>query len=147
MSLTAAIFAGMAGLLALALWRRPQAITLVLAGTFLAGVAGAAMLPPAARPLSVIVLDLAVVLAMGHLVRRHRSARALVVMWISTAKIAFEIVAALTGLHQPARAATVNASFVVQVLIAGGMANGILAWLGNRLGGLRARLPRMLGGL
>ena len=146
MSLTAVIFAGLAGLMAVALWRRPQAITLILAAAFVAGVAAASLLPTTARPLSVIVLDLVVVIAMGRLVRVHRSARALIVLWIGTFKIAFEIVAALTGLHQPLRAATINGAFVVQVLIAGGMANGLLAWLGNRLDGLRARLHRMPGG-
>ena len=60
------IFAGIAGLLAVALWRRPQAITLVLALAFVAAVGVAALLPRDARLLAPIVLDLALFLDLAH---------------------------------------------------------------------------------
>ena len=140
-------FACYAALLAVALWRRPQAITVVLAGAFLVAVAVGYVWPADTRLPVVIAIDAAVVVAMAHLARKHRSDRAGMVMGIGAAKIAFAICAAAVGLYQPTRAATLNAAFVAQVLIAGGLLDGVIAWLGHRVRRVGDRAHGMLGRL
>lgn len=146
---TEAAFAFYAALLALALWRRPQAITVVLGIAFITAVAVAYVWPAETRLPVVIVIDAAVVVAMRHLSRKYHSDRAGMVMAIGASKIAFAICAAAVSLYQPTRAAALNAAFVAQVVIAGGLADGFIAWLGNRLGRVRDRahgMRRRLGG-
>lgn len=140
-------FAAYAALLALALWRRPQAITVVLAVAFMAAVAVGYAWPTETRLPVVISIEAAVVVAMAHLARKHRSDRASMVMAIGASKIAFAMCAAAVGLHQPTRAAALNAAFIAQVLIAGGLLDGIIAWLGHRVRRFRNCADGMRGRL
>jgi len=140
---TEMVFTGQALLLAFALWRRPQRIMLVLAVAFALAVMAAAFIGREHRLPVIITLDTFVVVSMGMLVRRYHSDRARVVLWIGMLKIVFSVTAASLGLVQYARAASLNSAFVLQVLVAGGLADGIMAWLGNRAGMLGARLAGM----
>ncbi len=71
------------------------------------------------------------------------SVQAKIVGWISWLKIAFTIFAEAIGTTNNARAAAVNGGFIVQVLVAGGMADGIIIWVGHRVRGAADRFGRV----
>lgn len=125
---------------------RPSPITLTLLLAF----AGALVVPwLVSKPERLGVLlavDAAVVVAGFHYARRipppdREYGR--IVASISAIKIAFTIVAVLLGTNALARASAVNSAFIVQILVAGGMADGIIVGLGNRLDRLGNRLGRV----
>ena len=120
-----------AALLVLALWAKPQKITLILVAAYAASIiASHYRHHEALRPILVFI-DAAVVVAMDWLYRRTGSTRARVVSTIGMVSIAWAFFSASTGLHWNAYAAAVNGGFILQILVAGGMANGLMAWLGN----------------
>jgi len=72
------------------------------------------------------------------------SEQARIVAAIGVLKIAFTISAVSFGMVNNARAAIINGAFVVQVLVAGGMTDGIIAWLGHRVRGVSNRVGSLL---
>ena len=145
MTETAAVFLLTAGLLAAALWRRPEAITLTLAVAFGMAMIVAEWWPRETRLPVVIALDAGVVAASGFIARHYHSERARIIMAIGLFKVTFAIAAVSFGMVQHLRAAGLNTAFIAQVLVAGGIANGVLSWLGNRVDRLRGLRNRMLG--
>ena len=145
MNETQAVFLLITALLALALYRRPDSLTLTLAAAFGAAMAVAAVWPPETRLPVTVALDGAVVAMAARLARVHLSDRAAVVVGIGTLKVEVALAAAYFGIVQHVRAAGVNSAFIIQVLVAGGMANGIMAWVGHRAGRLVDLRRRVLG--
>lgn len=147
MNETQAIFLLHGALLAWGLFRRPQRIMLALAGTWLAAIAVGAWWPAESALPIVMALDAALIVAMGWLYRTYHSDRALIVLWLSALKIVWAMAAVLLAWPQHFRAAGINGAFVVQVLIGGGFADGVMAWLGHSVRHLRNRLRRGVAGV
>lgn len=143
--LTTAVFSSVAMLLVWALLRRPQAICVILAATFIAAV-GVSEISHRdhLRPI-LMGLDGLVVLSMWLLWWRTFSDRAALVATLGFLKIWVGIAAAMSSMSYLAWASANNAIFVVQVLIAGGFADGIIAWLGGCLRGTSHRGLGVLG--
>jgi hypothetical protein len=131
--MTLAVFTGIALLVVWAMVRKPEAIMAVLALAFVASVAAAQVRHgDELRPL-LIGLDGMVSGAMAWLWTRHHSQRARIVGSISAANcvIGFWYMAVPYTVWQT-YAAMLNAAFVVQVLVAGGFADGIADRLADR---------------
>lgn len=143
--MTAAVFTLQLVLLSWALWRRPDYATLALALAYCLGVLVAGYWPPDSRLPVIVALDAAVVAVMRHLAFRFDSDRARIVATIGGCKIAFAFLAVWIGTHPHTRAAAINTAFIAQVIIAGGLGNGVLAWLGHRVDGLGRRFRRNFG--
>jgi hypothetical protein len=135
---TALVYLLSAGLLVLALNRKPQAITVTLAIAWLVAVVLEGFLSFHRLLPFLLALDAVVVVVMGWLYRRYRSDRAQIVMALGALKVTLGIGMALGTWN--VFAAAYNASFFAQVLVAGGMADGITAWLGYRLRGVCRRV-------
>lgn len=133
------------GLLSWALWRRPEYITIAIALAFMAGLGVAEFWPKETRLPIIVMLDALLVAAMRWLAFRYDSDRARIVATIGACKIGFVLIAALVDLHAHSRAAVINTAFMVQVIVAGGLGNGVLAWVGHRWHGLSAGLRRIVG--
>jgi hypothetical protein len=147
MTETQAVFLLQGALLAWGLLRRPQRIMLALAAVWGLGIVVAASWPPETRLPMVIALDALLVVAMGWLYRTFHSDRALIVLWIGALKIVWAIAAVLLSWPQYFRAAGINGAFIVQVLIGGGLADGVMAWLGHSVRGVCARINRSMAGV
>ena len=132
-----------AGLLFAALYRRPQAITVTLAGAFLLALAAAAHWPSHSVHPWLVMLDAAVVAIMAYLWREYRSDRAQIVAALGAGKVMIAL-AVFFGLAWNAYAAAANGAFFVQILVAGGMADGFNHWLGLRLRNVFCRAARMV---
>jgi len=148
--MTLAVYIGVGLLLAWALIRRPQMIVIVLAVAFGLAVWVADFAHGGGLRSILMGIDGLVVIAMWLLWVRFDSERAVMVASIGLLKIWFGIAAALLDLSSLVWASGNNALFVIQVLIAGGFADGIVAWLGrchHRLhsgdGGLLGHLEKM----
>jgi hypothetical protein len=149
MSPTALIYLGIGTLLVAALARRPQALVLALALSFVASIGAAEIThDDHIRPV-LMALDALTVMAAWFLWGRHHSTRASLVAWLGFCKIMFAIAASFSTPYL-AWASVNNALFVVMILVAGGFTDGIIARLGRGVAGLRAsraRLLRHLAGL
>lgn len=143
--MTEAVFSLHLALLSWALWRRQEYITVALALSFLAGLGVAEFWPKEARLPVIVTLDALLVAAMRFLAFRFDSDRARIVATIGGCKIAFVLLAVMIGIALHTRAAAINTAFLVQIIVAGGLGNGILAWVGHRLDGIGARLRRVVG--
>lgn len=143
--MTMAVYVAIALLLSCALIKRPQLITVTLALAF--GLAIVAAEIARGDNLRSILMgsDALVVIAMWFLWGHYRSHRAALVASIGFVKIWLGIAAATTGLTWPVWAAGNNAMFVLQVLIAGGFLDGIIAWVGNSCLRTRNRGRSLLG--
>lgn len=140
------VYLGIAALLLWALWRRPQEIVVVLAVTFLLAVGGGEVVHDRGTlRAGLIGLDGLVVVAMWWLWHRYRSDRAKLIATLGLLKIWLGIAAALTALPWQVWASAYNGLFVVQVLIAGGFSDGVMAWVGRCAHRLRARERRSPG--
>lgn len=142
--MTVAVDIAAAILLIIALWRRPQAICVTLAVGYLLALSFAQMVHgDALRPLA-IALDAGVVAVMVPLWYQFRSDRARLVGTIGFLKVVLGLGAAAGSLQWGVYAAINNGLFFLQILVAGGMADGIMAWLGNltlRAARIFARVP------
>jgi hypothetical protein len=128
--MTAAVYTMTGALLVWALIRRPQAIVLALAVEFLLAIAAAHYAPGVhIRPV-LLGLDALLVMAVWVLWCIHRSTRAAIVAWLGLSKILFGIAASLS-VPYIAWAAGNNAFFIAMILVAGGFADGIIAWVGR----------------
>jgi hypothetical protein len=143
---TEAVFLLQGALLAWGLWQRPQRIMLALAAAWGLGIAVAFYWPPETRLPIIMALDALLVVAMGWLYRTFGSDRALIVLWLGALKIVWSVAAVLLAWPQVFRAAGINGAFIVQVMIGGGMADGLMAWLGNSARGVCARIHRSMAG-
>ena len=132
-----------AALLILALRHRPQAITVTLATGWVIAVIAAEFTPRASLLPLLLTIDAGVVVVMAQLARRYRSDRARIVMALGLLKVTMGI--ALAGGIWNAFAAAYNAAFLAQVLVAGGLSDGVTGWLGYRLRGLCSRVCGVLG--
>lgn len=132
-----------AALLIAALYNRPQCITVTLAGSFLLSLAAAAHWPGHSVHPWLIMLDATVLVIMAYLWRTYQSDRAQIVAALGAGKVMFAL-AVFFGLKWNAYAAAANAAFVVQILVAGGMADGFNHWLGVRLRNVFCRAARMV---
>lgn len=143
--MTIAVYTFVSLLIAAALWRKPQVITVVLAISFVLSIASSQYVRGDSLRSVLMGLDGFTVIAAWLLWKVYRSDRAALVAVIGTVKICFGVTAATVGLSGLAWAAGNNALFVVQVLVAGGFANGFMAWLGRGHDSARASLRGVLG--
>lgn len=143
--LTLAIYAFVSLLLVWALVRRPQLIVIVLAGAFGLSVFAADIAHGDALRSILMGIDGLITIAMWLLWVRYDSERAALVAAFAFLKICFGIAAATTAMPHLAWASGNNALFIVQVLIAGGFTDGIIAWLGRGYSRLVPRVHRVLG--
>lgn len=129
--MTAAVYMTVGLLLVAALVRRPQWIVITLAVAFGMAVWAADIMRGGDLRSVLMGIDAFVVIAMWLLWERYRSERAALVASFGFLKILFGIAAAMIGASGLAWASGNNALFIVQVLIAGGFADGVMAWLGR----------------
>lgn len=146
MLLNALIALAMFVLLGLAWGRRPGILVETLAVALIASLVVVATFDkPDQLPIT-LAIDAAVVAFMARLARlspSEVSEPARIIMAIGTIKIIFALTGAAVDLNHNARAAARNGAFVVQVIIAGGMADGLIAWLGHRGRSLGDRARRV----
>lgn len=145
MSLTAIVFIAFAILVLRSIVRRPQAITVTLALAFAFAIwLSFNLVGPSLRPL-LTGIDALVVAIMAGLWTKYHSNRARIVGALGMVKVGMALFSGGTGLSWPVWAATNNALFVMQVLVAGGDADGIGSWLADRWRRLRAGSRGVLG--
>jgi len=149
--MTVAVYLGVGGLLVWALVRRPQLIVITMAIAFGLAVAAADFVHGGEFRSVLMGIDAFVVITMWLLWGRYRSERAALVASFGLVKIMFGIAAAVSDVAGLVWASGNNALFVVQVLIAGGFADGIMAWVGrgyhrfhNRQRGVLGYLEKIL---
>lgn len=143
--MTAAIFTVQGLLLTAALWRRPTWLCLLLAAAWIAAVLITTIWPDLEHPRVTLPLDLAVTVGASWIGRHRGCCMANVVASISALKVIFTVFAVALSIHPHARAATINAALIAQCIVAGGMADGIIAGLGRGFWRLRRRHHRTLG--
>lgn len=135
MLLNALISLAMFVLLAFAWGRRPGVLVEALAIALLATLVLTQLVEKPDQLAMTLAVDAGVVAFMARLDRLSPpeiAEPARVIMVISTLKIIFVIAAEHLRIDHNSRAAARNGAFVVQVLVAGGMADGLIAWLGHR---------------
>jgi hypothetical protein len=142
---TIAVYSLVSFLLAWALVRKPQTLTVVLALAFVAAVFAAQHIRGDALRSILMGIDGFAIIISWLLWKVYHSSRAALVAVIGMLKVSFGIAAAAADLNGLLWASGNNALFVVQVLIAGGFANGFMAWLGRSHDGARTRSGRVLG--
>lgn len=142
---TAIILALLASLQVVALWRRPDRVTGILVSCFALAVIFASYAPVQERFVLLAILDLVLVTSMigpwAILIDR----RAQLIGLIGTAKL----MARLTYASNPyidhwTFAAAMNCAFAAQIIIAGGMADGIGRWVSDFGRTNRARVAGLL---
>ena len=130
--ITALVVALLAALQAVAIWRRPDQVTWILVACFAVAVIVAGNVPLPERFTVLALLDYALVAAMiGPWAVTH-SRRAQIIGAIGLLKL----LGRLTYASHPYMdhwtfAAVMNCAFAVQVIVAGGMADGIGRWLSD----------------
>lgn len=143
--MTLAVYIGIALLLVWALVRRPQWITICLGLVFGAAILAADIAHGGDLRSILMGFDALVVIAMWALWQRFRSERAALVATLGFFKIWLGIAGATMAMTWPVWAAANNAVFVLQILIAGGFLDGIIAWVGARCVRARNRRGGLLG--
>ena len=141
--MTTIVYLTSAALLILALRHRPQAITVTLSAGWVVAVIAGEFTPRANLLPLLLTIDAGVVVVMAQLARKYHSDRARIVMALGLLKVTMGI--ALAGGIWNAFAAAYNAAFLAQVLVAGGLSDGVTGWLGYRLRGFCNRVSGMLG--
>ena len=144
--INALLLLGVFVLLAYAMGRRPGPLTLSLAVSLIASLVAIRMVGKPDTLAVLLAIDAAVVAYMAHLARTAPpkiSDTARIVMAIGTLKIVFAIAAVALELPHNVRAAARNGAFVMQIIVAGGMADGLISWLGHRAGIARMGARRM----
>lgn len=129
--MTAAVYLAVGLLLVAALLNRPQLIVITLAVAYGLAVWAADIVHGGELRSVLMGIDAFVVIAMWFLWGRYHSDRAALIASFGFLKILFGIAAALVGASNLVWASGNNALFIVQVLIAGGFADGVMAWLGR----------------
>lgn len=147
LSLTAIIYAVIGLLVLRALLRKPQAIMVVLAVAFVAAMLAAQHIPRADLRPVLTAIDSLVVAAMVPLWIKYHSNRARTVSMIGMCQVGWAILAGGLGSQWNIYAGFENVTFAFQVLVAGGDADGIAAWLADRWTRLRSRGAGLVGHL
>lgn len=144
--LNAMIALAMFVLLAYAWGRRPGILVETLALALASSLVIVAVIDkPDQLPIT-LAIDASVVAFMARIAQGAPpsiSGPARIIMAVGTFKIAFAIAGSALDLNHNARAAARNSAFIVQIIVAGGMADGLIAWLGHRTRGLGNRAMRM----
>lgn len=146
MLINATIALAMFVLLGFACGRRPGHLTSSLAVALAVSLVFVSALPKPDQLAAVLAVDAGVVAFMAHLARHSPPSiaePARIIMAIGTFKIAFAVSGVLLDMDHNARAAARNGAFVIQILVAGGMLDGLIARLGHRGRIIRARAHRM----
>jgi hypothetical protein len=143
--MTTAVYLCVGGLLVWALVRRPQLIVITLAIAFGLAVAAADVVRGGELRSVLMGIDAFVVITMWFLWGRYRSERAALVASFGLVKITFGIASAVSDVAGIVWASGNNALFVVQVLIAGGFADGVMAWVGRSYHRFHSRQRGLLG--
>jgi ABC-type Co2+ transport system permease subunit len=120
-------------LLIAAVWRQPDQVTWILVGCFAAAVIIATKMPATERFTTLALIDYALVAVMIGPWAVKRCGRARIIGVIGLAKL----VARLTYASNPyidhwTFAAIMNCAFAAQVIVAGGLADGIGCWISDR---------------
>jgi hypothetical protein len=132
-------------LMAWALIKKPEALTISLAIVLVLAVLSAQYVRGDSLRSILMGIDAFGIIAAWAFWRCYNSSRAAQVVAIGMLKVTFGIAAAVSGLDWSFWAAGNNALFVVQVLIAGDFANGFMAWLGRGPDGTGTRSRGVLG--
>lgn len=122
-------------------------LTLTLIAAFMVAIVIIQVVPKANQLPYLLLVDAAVVAIAARISDTPfiaLSEQAKIVAAIGVLKITFTIAAEAFGMINNVRAAIINGAFVVQVLVAGGMTDGIIVGLGHRVRGLGDRLDRVL---
>lgn len=140
---TAIVDAILGALVLVALFHRPGKIATVVAATFIAAISLGPLLAGVSQEAFLALLDYAVVFAMLMIWTKHDDMRAYTIGAIGLSKIvfAFAFSPSVGFLHAEnwVFAAALNCAFAAQVLVAGGMVDGV----GHRIDDfLRTHLPR-----
>ena len=143
--MTTLVTIGTALLLAWALVRRPQWITVTLACVFGLAVIAADMMHGAQLRSVLMGFDALVAIVMWFLWGRYHSERAALVATLAFIKIWLGIAAAVADLQWVVWASANNAVFILMVLIAGGFLDGIIAWVGRCYLRVHARRASLRG--
>lgn len=145
--LNAMIALAMFILLAYAWGRRPGILVETLALALAASLVVVAVFDkPDQLPIT-LAIDAAVVAFMARIAQGAPpsiSGPARIIMAVGTFKITFAIAGSALDLNHNARAAARNSAFIVQIIVAGGMADGLIAWLGHRVRIAADRARRVL---
>ncbi|WP_310530727.1 hypothetical protein [Novosphingobium sp.] len=149
MIVNALLVLGVFVLLAYAWGRRPGPLVLSVSVALVVSLVLIAALEKRDALSALLAVDAGLVAAMAHLALdrstpQHIAGPAKIIMIVGTLKIAFALSGALLDLNHNTRAATRNGAFVIQILVAGGMLDGLIAWLGHRSRLLGARARRVL---
>lgn len=142
---TAVIVALLASLQVVALWRRPDRVTGILVACFAVAVIVAGHLPVTERFTALALLDYVLVAAMIGPWAVSIDRRAQVIGLLGLGKL----VARLTYAGNPyidhwTFAAVMNCAFAAQVIVAGGMADGVGRWFSDFARPYRARVSGLL---
>ncbi len=132
-------------LLAWALIRRPQMLTVMLANVFVLAVTAAQSYSGDVLRSIFMGIDGFAVIFAWLFWKRYDSSRAAIVAMLGMVKISFGIASASIGISDIVWASGNNALFISQVLVAGGFANGFMAWLGRSPDRTNARSRGVLG--
>lgn len=143
--MTALVFAAIAVMVLRALVLRPQVITCVLAAAFCLAVAFTRVAHGEQLRALLVGIDALVVAAMFPIWARFRSQRARLVGAAGMMQVGLAIYAGGMGVVWNEWAATENGLFGVQLLIAGGDADGVGTWLADRWNRIRSRGRFLLG--
>lgn len=143
--MTSLVYVGIALLLAWALVRRPQLITIGLCLAFGLAVLAADIAEGEHLRSILMGMDALVVIGMWFLWSMYRSERAALVATLGFLKIWLGIAAASFTIDYSLWAGGNNAIFVLQVFIAGGFADGFIAWVGRCHLSFRNRRNGLLG--
>lgn len=145
--INALLVLGVFVLLAYALGHKPGPLTISLAVALVISLASLKIVPKGDQLAVLLAIDAGVVAFMAHLARISPpsiSEPAKIIMAIGTLKIVFAVSGVLLELGHNTRAGARNGAFVIQILVAGGILDGLIAWLGNRARGFGDRARRVL---
>ncbi len=145
--MTLLVYAVIGSLVLRALLRKPQAIMVVLSVAFIAAMLAAQHIPRSDLRPVLTAIDAFVVAAMVPLWIQYRSIRARTVSMIGMCQVGWALLAGGVGSQWNFYAGVENATFVFQVLVAGGDADGVAAWLADRWTRFRSRGARVVGHL
>lgn len=142
--MTQFIFTVQGLLLVAALWFRPSWLSLALAAAWIGAVGITTAWPDLAHPRVTIPLDLAIMAVGAAIWRANGCELAKITATIGAIKVIFTVFAVVVSLHPHSRAAAINAALMLQCIVAGGLADGFIAWVGRCVWSIRRRLSGTL---
>lgn len=145
MIINALVVLGIFVLLGYAIGHKPGALTFSLTVALGVSLISLATVPKSDQLAVLLAIDAGVVAYMARLARTSENdiaETARIIMIIGTLKIIFAMSGVLLELAHNIRAAVRNGAFVVQIIVAGGMADGLIAGVGDRARGIGDRARR-----